>query len=354
MMSLLRETLLTERRKQILAAVVDLHVKTAQPVGSKAVVLEYRLNISPATVRIEFGILERMGLIFQPHTSAGRVPSDYGYRVFVDEVMNVQPLPAYRLRLWEQRLAGRYGEVRELLQATCRLLGQCTEYSAWAILPRRKTEAVRGIHFNLLPDKRVVAILLGHRLIHKVFTVPEPFDQDQWQQAANWLNKHLNRIPLQRLIQTDWSQWETSETQKNPALPVAFKLVQKLAEEVWQSEVWMEGLSKLLAEPEFQNLDRAQKLISFWETPQKLAVLCNEIMDKYDSPVPKAWISIGSEIPFFELQDCSIVAAPCFVGDYPFGMIGVLGPKRMRYPKTISAVEGIANLASQALTSMLS
>ncbi|MCS7265564.1 MAG: heat-inducible transcriptional repressor HrcA [Armatimonadetes bacterium] len=353
-MKLFKEPVLTERRKQILASVVDLHVKTAQPVGSKALVLEYRLNISPATVRIEFGVLERMGLIFQPHTSAGRIPSDFGYRVFVDKVMDIQPFPIHKLRLWEQRLAGHYSEVRELFQAICRLLSQCTDYSSWAILPRRETEVFRGIHFSLLPDKRVVAILIGHRLIHKVFTVSEAFSQDQWQQAANWLNIHLNRASLKSLVQADWSQLETTEIVKNPALPFAFRLLQKLVEEFWQSEVWMEGLSRLLAEPEFQNLGRAQKLISFWETPQKLALLCNEIMDNFDSPVPKAWVAIGSEIPFAELHDCSIVAAPCFVGDCPFGMIGILGPKRMRYPATIPTVEGVAILASQALTAMLS
>ncbi len=353
-MPLIKESLLTERRKQILAAVVDLHVKTAQPVGSKTVVLEYRLNISPATVRNEFGVLERMGLIFQPHTSAGRVPSDQGYRVFVDKVMNVQPLPSHRLRLWGRKLAGRYGEVRELLQMTCRLLSQCTCYAAWAILPRRETEVIRGIHFSLFPDKQVIVILLGHRLLHKVFTVTETFDQNQWQHAANWLNNKFNRVPLQRLIQTDWSQWETPETLKNPALPVAFKLVQKLAKEFWQPGVWMEGLVKLLAEPEFQNLERAQKLISFWEMPQKLVVLCDELINKFDLSAPKAYVAIGSEIPLPELHDCSIVASPCFVGNCLFGMIGVLGPKRMRYPETVIAVEGMANLASLALTAMIS
>jgi len=353
-MSLRKEPVLTERRKKILGAVVDLHVKTAQPVGSKAVVLEYRLNISPATVRLEFAALERMGLIFQPHTSAGRVPSDSGYRVFVNEVLRVRPLPPYRLRLWEQKLSHRYGEVRDLLQAACRLLSQCTDYASWAILPRRETEVVRGVHFSLLPDRRVVAILFGHRLIHKAFVVSEPFEADQWQQAANWLNNRLNRVPLSTLLQTDWSHWETMETSHNPVLPLAFKLVQKLAEEVWQSEVWMEGLSRLLAEPEFQNLERAQRLIAFWETPQKLAVLCESLMEKLTSPVPKAWVAIGSEIPFAELCDCSVVAAPCFVGDYPFGMIGVLGPKRMRYSDVIPTVEGIATLASRALSAMLS
>ncbi len=353
-MSLRKEPVLTERRKRILGAVVDLHVKTAQPVGSKAVVLEYRLNISPATVRLEFGVLERMGLIFQPHTSAGRVPSDFGYRVFVDEVLNIRPLPPHRLRLWEQRLMQRYGEARDLLRAACQLLSQCTDYASWTILPRREVEVVRGVHFSVLPDRRVVAVLWGHRLIHKAFIVSESFEPSQWQQAANWLNNRLNQVPLSKLLQTDWSQWETPETSRSSIFPLAFKLVQKLAEEVWQSEVCMEGLSRLLSEPEFQNLERAQRLIAFWENPQKLAVLCESLMDKVTSPIPKAQVAIGAEIPFAELCDCSIVAASCFAGSYPFGMIGILGPKRMRYSNAIPTVEGIATLASQALTAMLS
>ncbi|MFA0753190.1 MAG: hypothetical protein IMHGJWDQ_000961 [Candidatus Fervidibacter sp.] len=352
-MPLRREPVLTERRKQILGAVVNLHVKTAQPVGSKAVVTEYRLNISPATVRLEFAVLEQIGLLLKPHTSAGRVPSDSGYRVFVDEVLCLHPLPPSRLRAWEQRLWQHYGEVRDLLQAACRLLSQCTDYAAWAILPRRETEVVRGVHFSLLPDRRIVAILWGNRLVHKAFVVSESFEPTQWHQAAQWLNQRLSHVPLKTLLQTDWSHWATPESVRNPALPLAYSLVQRLAEEVWQSEVWMEGLSRLLAEPEFQRWERARSLVAFWESPKKLAILCELVMDKAFSPVPKAWVAIGSEIPFPELRDCSLVAAPCFVGETLLSMIGILGPKRLRYAETIPVVEGIASLASQVLASVL-
>ncbi len=353
-MPLRKEPVLTERRKQILGAVVDLYVKTVQPVGSKAVVSEYRLNISPATVRLEFAILEQMGLIFQPHTSAGRVPLDLGYRVFVDEVLKVRPLPSSRLRSWEQWLAQRHNEVRDLLQAACRLLSQCTEYAAWAILPRHETEKVRGVHFSVLPDRRIVVTLLSHRLLHKVFPIAETFEPAEWQQAANWLNQHLYRVPLSTLLQTQWTDWATPETTHLPALPLAFQLLQRLAEEAWQSEVWVEGLARLLMEPEFQNWEQAHWLISFWESPKRFSTLCEKLVGQEQPLQPKARVLIGSEIPFPELRECSLVAAPCFAGDYLCGILGVVGPKRMRYGAAIPLVEGIANLTSQVLTNMLS
>ncbi len=353
-MPLRKDLLLTQRRKQILGAVVDLHVKTAQPVGSKTLVSEYRLNISPATVRLEFAVLEKLGLLFQPHTSAGRVPSDSGYRVFVDEILRLRPLPAARLRLWEQWLTQHYGEVKELMQAACRLLSQSTDYMAWAILPRRETEIIRGIHFSVLPDRRVVAMLLGRRLFHKAFLLPQTFDATLWQQATNWLHHRLQQIPLAHLLQTDWSQWATEEVSQNPVLPLAFQLLQRLAEEAWRSEVWIEGASRLLAEPEFQNWERTQGLIAFWESPQKFGALCTAILDRLSQKPAKVWVAIGSEIPFPELQECSLVAAPCFIEEYFCGMLGVLGPKRMRYASVIPVVEGISALTSQVLTTLLS
>lgn len=352
-MTLQTELSLTERQKQILGAVVDLYVKTAQPVGSKAVVSEYRLNISPATVRLEFKALGEMGLIFQPHTSAGRVPSNYGYRVFVDKVMRVQPVPPHKLRIWEKKLTNRDNEIEDLLKSACRLLSQCTKYASLMILPCRETEVIRGINFTVLPDRRVVAMILGHRLIYKVFPVAETFEPNRWQQAANWLSFRLNRVPLSTLIRTDWSHWETADIPRDPILPVAFKLVQRLAKESQRHKVWVEGLSWLLNEPELKNLEWARKLISLWETPQKLTGLWDTVVGKIASP-SKAWVAIGSEIPFGELQNCSIVAALCFAGDSPLALIGVLGPKRMRYPTAIPTVESIASLVSRALTSMLS
>ncbi len=347
------EPVLTERQKRILEAVVNTHIRTAQPVGSKTIVSEYRLTISSATVRLEFAALGQLGLIFQPHTSAGRVPSDMGYRVFVDEVLTVRPLPLHRLRLWEQRLAQRYGEVRDVLKAACQWLSRFTDYASWTILPRREMEGVRGVHFSVLPDRRVVVMLLGHRLIHKAFILPEAFDLARWQWAANWLSARLYGVAFPHLLRMTWEQLATPETAHDPLLPVAFDLVKRLAEEAWQSEFHLEGLSKVLNEPEFQNMERTQRLIAFWEAPHKLAALCEASMDRAEPPIPKAWVRIGTEIPLAELQDCSLVAAPYFFGELPLGMIGVLGPKRMRYAETIPAVESFARLLSHALTAML-
>lgn len=345
---------LTERRKQILGAVVDMHVRTAQPVGSKPLVLEYRLTISPATVRLEFAALERMGLIFQPHTSAGRVPSDMGYRVFVDEILTPRPLPLERLRLWEQRFAQRYSEIRDLLGTACQLLSQSTDYAAWALLPRHETERVKGVHFSVLPGNRVVVMVLGHRLLHKAVVVPEPGDPRQWQWAANWLTAHLRGWTFPQLLRLEPEGLVAAEAPRSGLLRTALQLVQQVTAEAWQAEMWLEGLSRVLREPEFQQVERAQRLIAVWEAPQKLAAWLEAHMDRAVPPPPKAWVYIGAEIPFAELAECSVVGAPCFGGEVPVGLIGVLGPKRMRYGEVIPAVEGFARLVSNALTAVLS
>jgi heat-inducible transcriptional repressor len=343
---------LTERRKQILGAVVDMHIRTAQPVGSKPLVLEYRLRISPATVRLEFAALERMGLIFQPHTSAGRVPSDMGYRVFVDEILQTRPLPPHQLRSWEQQFARRYGEVRDLLVMACQLLSQCTNYAAFAVLPRRQSESVRGIHFSLLPDNRVVVMVAGHRLLHKTVLMPTIADAKQWQQVTHWLNMRLQGLPFSQLLWLQWEQIAPRGQESLPLLRTAFDLVKRLTEEAWQAEIWLEGLSKVLREPEFQRVEQAQRLIAFWESPQKLAAWLEVHTDRAIPPVPKAWVYIGAEIPFAELSECSLVAAPCFWDEIPVGLLGVFGPKRMRYGEVIPIVEGVAKLLSSAFSAL--
>lgn len=348
------DAMLTERRKRILGAVVDMHVRTAQPVGSKPLVMEYRLNISPATVRLEFAALERMGLIFQPHTSSGRVPSDMGYRVFVDEILTTRPVSLHRLRSWEQRFAQRYGEVRDLFGTVCQFLSHSTDYAAWALLPRRDTERVKGVHFSVLPDKRVVVMVLGYRLLHKAVYVPEQTEPDQWQWAANWLTVHLRGLTLQQLVRLSAHHWGSDALRRHPFLLTALNLVKEVTAEAWQAEIWLEGLSRVLREPEFQHLERAQRLIALWESPQKLAAWLEEHIDRATPPSPRAWVYIGAEIPFAELADCSLVAAPCFGETVPIGLIGVLGPKRMRYAEVIPIVEGFAQLLSNALTVALS
>ena len=343
---------LTERRKQILGAAVDMHIRTAQPVGSKPLVLEYRLRISPATVRLEFAALERMGLIFQPHTSAGRVPSDMGYRVFVDEILQTRPLPPHQLRSWEQQFARRYGEVRDLLVMACQLLSQCTNYAAFAVLPRRQSESVRGIYFSLLPDNRVVVMVAGHRLLHKTVLMPTIADAKQWQQVTHWLNMRLQGFPFSQLLWLQWEQIAPRGQESLPLLRTAFDLVKRLTEEAWQAEIWLEGLSKVLREPEFQRVEQAQRLIAFWESPQKLAAWLEVHTDRAIPPVPKAWVYIGAEIPFAELSECSLVAAPCFWDEIPVGLLGVFGPKRMRYGEVIPIVEGVAKLLSSAFSAL--
>jgi heat-inducible transcriptional repressor len=129
-------------------------------------------------------------------------------------------------------------------------------------------------------------------------------------------------------------------------------LVKQLTEEAWQAEVWLEGLSKVLREPEFQRLEQAQRLIAFWESPQKLVAWLEVHTDQAIPPVPKAWVYIGAEIPFPELSECSLITAPCFWDEVPVGLLGVLGPKRMRYGEVIPTVEGVAKLLSSAFAAL--
>ncbi|MCS7224599.1 MAG: heat-inducible transcriptional repressor HrcA [Armatimonadetes bacterium] len=347
------DELLTERRRRVLGALVDKHIRTAQPVGSLTLVNEYRLAVSPATIRIEFGIMEELGLIYQPHRSAGRLPSDLGYRVFVDRILSPQVMRGHWTTVWERQLKACADDIVHLLSACCELLGQTTGYAGFAVLPKKEREKVQAVTFIPLPSRKVVVTLYGCRQIQKLFTAPTQLPAAQWEAASAWWTERLLGRSVGFL--KTWSPGDdfVVATHQIPAIGLAYEFLKLIADQKEERLVLTSGVARVLSEPEFEEGERARRFLSFWDQSRLLA---NFFPDQWlqRSAVGETWVSIGSENPMEELRDCTLVAAPYRIGEAPGGVVGVIGPKRMRYYDALPKVACFAQLVSRTLTFSLS
>ncbi|HID05899.1 MAG TPA: heat-inducible transcription repressor HrcA [Armatimonadetes bacterium] len=353
---------LNPRRRRILKAVVDRHVRTATPVSSAAVVREYRLNVSPATVRIEFAALERMGLVHQPHTSAGRIPSDQGYRVYVDQILVPPRLKHDERKMIQRTYKLRYGAVEEILHATCHLLASLTGYAAIALFPLLEQERLRDLHLACVNGRRILIMIVTNegRVEHSVFHLPTPISVKCLETVTRVLRERLRGMPLMRIVQVRVDDIISMELAREQCIDefiiTALEMVQQTIQMHHQNRIFSEGLPQVLSQPEFEDVDKARALVEVFDHLGESAI----IVPPCDTHPRHPWVAIGSELlggtarpPMEVLSECSFVGAPYWVADKCAGTIGVLGPKRMRYGKAWSIVQHIARELSNTLTTLL-
>ncbi len=343
------ETILTARRRQVLSAVVDKYVRTAHPVGSQTLVTEYRLPVSPATVRIEFGVLEDLGLIYQPHRSAGRLPSDRGYRAYVDQILPGQIGPFKPAPEWQQQLKALSCDIVQTVLEGCRILCHTTGYPAFAMFAEKERETVQAVYFNPLPGRRVVVSVYCSRCIQQPFAVDQDLPVAQWQEASHWWTAFLSGRSLSYLQEPMDDSLVDRESQRIPAVGLGYRLLRSLALTPEPRPVVTVGLSCVVSEPEFHEVEKIQGFFALWENPTWLTDLLPGVWaprQQWES----VWVSIGAENKLAQLKDCALVACRYWIGNNPAGVIGLAGPKRMRYQQALSAVASLAQLLSETLT----
>jgi heat-inducible transcriptional repressor len=338
------------RKQRILSAVVRDYVQTAEPVGSQILVERYALGVKSATVRNELAELSERGFLRQPHTSAGRVPSDRGYRFYVNQLMPLIPLErpeALRLQL---ALRSAQSELDAILRKTCQLLSQLTRLPAVATSP----EAPDGTQLRQIflspaaPDKALLVLLFStgrteHRLLPEL-----ALTANDALMLANALNARLGDRPLTEL-------GRVAETELPPAELAGWSRVwQRLLRELVQATqsvtenapVFVEGTQSVLAQPEFRDVDR---LSQFFVMLQERAALVELLRSDAENEVE---VRIGEELGRPELLDFAVVSSPYFVGAHERGSIGVVGPTRMDYSAAAVSVRFLARTLSELLTQL--
>lgn len=336
---------LDERKQRILGAIVTDYIATAEPVGSQILVERYSLGVKSATIRNEMAELSGLGLLRQPHTSAGRVPSDRGYRFYVSHLMVIAPIGEGEALRTRQELDRVSSEMEAVLRRTCALLARMTRLPALATPPDADETQVRQIFLAPSSDKLLLVVVLSNgRTEHGLLTGPDLRATDALQ-LVNALNERFAGIDLATVRALDPAR-ELPPVEIGALAPiwqrVTSELVQIARGLAEDSAIYVEGAESVLEQPEFRDVER---LGHFLTLLQQRAAL-QEILDA----APESGIRIGAELGRPALSDLAVVTSPYFVGSRERGSLGVVGPSRMDYARTTAAVRFMADAVSELLT----
>jgi heat-inducible transcriptional repressor len=329
---------LGRRRSEILRAIVSHYVNSGEPVGSKTLVERYKLGVSSATVRNEMGALEEAGYIFQPHTSAGRVPTDAGYRHFVDSTSPNAKLPAREAELIRRFFGEPRYELEESLRETASLLSNLTHHAAVVFAPVLERSVVRHVELVPLSGQRAMVVLVANTGRVENHIVPVGIDEVQLARAAEMMNKIVVDQPLESagsamLRDIDRFPLEFREV----ASAVANTLDRELTDPN-SERMFLDGASNILREGKASDLETVRQVIGALEHRR---LLLEVLADALSSSALS--VRIGSENSLEEMQSITVITAPYGADDEPIGSLGIVGPTRMDYKRTIAAVHEVAS-----------
>jgi heat-inducible transcriptional repressor len=340
---------LTERQKILLTLVIHDYIKTAQPVGSIHLVENYKLNMSSATVRNEMVALTEMGYLRQPHTSAGRVPSEEGYRYFVSRLMNQSELPANTRRTISHQFYQSPQDVEQWLKLAASVLAHQSRGASLVTAPHPEQARFKHLELISIHGRQVllVMVLVGGEVLQQILSVAEPVSQDQLSAAASHISALCHGADLDAIAGLK-SQFDALEADVIEVVLNTMTRTQTLV----AGEVYLDGLTNVLAEPEFAGADDARRALHLLEERSLLEnLLARTVMT---SAVGGVQVLIGGEGTWDELRQCSIVLARYGTPGLATGTLGVLGPMRMSYGHTISTVRYVAGLLSDLVSDTLS
>lgn len=330
---------LTERKKRILRVVIEHYINTAEPVGSKSIAESAGLDISSATIRNEMADLESLGFLEQPHTSAGRIPSPKGYRLYVNELMEAHKLSLQETERVNQALQMKMAELDRVLDQAGRIAAQLTQYPAFALSSGLGRVTVR--RFDLLMVERsafIIVVMTDTNVVrNRLIRLPTDLNEKQLQLLNTLLNASFTGLTLEEITPEllRLAQHAAGEAYGLISLVVSFAI--EVLEELERRQVYTSGLSHLLEHPEYQSLDKAQTLMSY----------LSEDGDPSRFPIPQVDLStnilIGPENVAAALKDTSVVMASYDIGEGMRGVIGVVGPTRMDYAKITARLSYLAD-----------
>jgi heat-inducible transcriptional repressor len=333
---------LDDRKLAVLRAIVEDYVSTNEPVGSKNLVDRHSLDVSPATIRNDMAVLEEQGFIVQPHTSAGRVPTDKGYRLFVDRLSGVKPFTSAERRAIETFLAGAY-DLDDVVMRTVRLLAQLTRQVAVVQYPSLSRSAVRHIELVPLTDERLLLVLITDtgRVEQRSVELPRPAGEESITHLRAVLNAYLDGRRLTEVSAVVDELPERVDPVERPIAAAVFSVILETLVERHEERVVVAGAANLAS------ADFAKGLHEVLEALEEQVVLMRLLGESGDQA--SVTVRIGAENQVEGLQSTSLVAAGYGSGEQALARLGVLGPTRMDYPTAMGAVRAVARYVGQIL-----
>ena len=329
---------LDERKKKILQAVIRNYLETGEPVGSRTISKYTDLNLSSATIRNEMADLEEMGYILQPHTSAGRIPSDKGYRLYVDTMMEEKEREVVEMK---EMLVERQDKMETLLKQVARVLAQNTQYATMISAPQLKRNKLKFIQLSRVDANQVLAVIVteGNIIKNNILPVDEELSDETLLKLNILLNTHLNGLSIDEI---NLGMISAMKQQAGIHSDIVSEVIDAVAEAIRAEEdleIYTSGTNNIFRYPELADQKKASELINTFEEKQLLGELLLDSQAEGENTGIQVYI--GEESPVQSMRDCSVVTATYELGDGMKGTIGIVGPKRMDYDKVVGTLRTI-------------
>ena len=334
---------LDKRAQILLKTLIEHYISDGQPIGSRTLLQHSGLDLSPATIRNVMSDLETLGFVASPHTSAGRVPTQRGYRLFVDTLLSVKPLNSQQIQQLKRELSS--PDPQQLINTAADMLSNLTQFAGVVLIPKRKTLAFKHLEFMPLSEKRILVIIVTSdgNVQNRIIITDKPYSATELTQASNYFNAHFVGQTFEEAQQTLHSELKNMQTDINKLMSAALEANIHAGA---GDGVVIAGERKLLQVNELStNVESLRKLFDIFERRASLM----QLLDNSQS-AEGVQIFIGGESGYSPLDECSMVTSPYEVDGIVVGTLGVIGPTRMAYERVIPIVDITAKLLSNALS----
>lgn len=331
---------LDERKTKILQAIIRNYLETGEPVGSRTISKYTDLNLSSATIRNEMADLEELGYILQPHTSAGRIPSDKGYRFYVDTMMAEKEKEVVEMK---EMLLERQDKMEVLLKQVVKILAQNTNYATMISAPQTHRNKLKFIQLSRVDANQILAVIVveGNVIKNNILSVAQELSDETLLKLNILLNTHLNGLSIEEI---NLGMIAAMKQQAGIHSDIVSEVIDAVAEAIKAEEdlqIYTSGTNNIFRYPELADQQKASELISTFEEKQMLSGLVEESLA--DGNNTGIQVYIGSETPVSSMKDCSVVTATYELEEGMRGTIGIIGPKRMDYDKVIGTLKALQN-----------
>ena len=339
---------LNERFKKVLEFIVLDYISSAEPVGSRTICKRYGIPLSPATVRNVMADLEELGFLWQPHTSAGRVPTDKAFRFYVDEILNVQSLSQIEREKIRRTYSISKYDIPEIMRETSRILSGLSNYMGVVLAPKMASTIFKHIQFIRLGIDQILAVFVtsGGTVQNVIVYMGDDLSQHELDSMSRYLNEMLKGLTLAQVREKILEEMRKEKVAYDRMMKKALKLGQRVFSGQEEKELYIDGQVNILDELEFANIDKMKSLFRAFEEKSILITLLDQCLAGAG-----VQITIGSESECREMEGCSLVSAAYGGVDRTLGILGILGPRRMNYSRVIPVVEYTARVLTQILGS---
>lgn len=332
------------RARQLLRTLIARYIRSGEPVGSQTLARHAGLDLSSATIRNILGDLEDAGLLSAPHTSAGRIPTSQGYRLFVDSLLQLSPLPEGDLARLRGELPAASG-TQALLGTTSELLSAMTHFVGVVSVPGREQFAFRRIEFVPIDEQRVLAILIfaDGDVQNRIIQVRRPFEPGELERVGNYLNQHCAGRPLADIRAVLLHEMRSAQDELNQLMGRSIELAEQAFAQ-GDDDMLVAGQTRLMGVQELAHVERLRELFDAFSRKREILQLLERT-----ASAPGVRIFIGEETGLASLDGVSLVTAPYTAGGRVLGVLGVIGPTRMAYDRVIPVVQAAADILGDAL-----